>query len=120
MKNEPDSSFFQKEEDKTMTEKQIEEKIRKTNPDLPSGHIEKLAQEFYVNANPAFRKALQAWLDDKEIPYESSDKYSVSNLMAIRGDKDPVFALQLYGIYKNDPEKAERLIWMPRRDYFQS
>lgn len=74
-----------------------------------------IAQDLLTHAPASLIPSIRAWVDGTPLPEDSSEEYSVSRILRLRGNNDFIEAFRLYIAYSQDPEMGKSMICHPAR-----
>ena len=73
------------------------------------------AQDLIADTDQRLEQNLQQWMEGKALSDDWVGKYCINAILAIRGDRDFLSALEAMNLYLQNPRMGELRIWRARR-----
>ena len=73
------------------------------------------ARELIADTDERLERNLRQWMEGKTISDDWVGKYCINAILAIRGDRDFLGALEAMNLYLQNPRMGELRIWRARR-----
>ena len=94
---------------------QLANAIRSAFPGLGDSGSLKRARDLLADTDPRLAPNINEWLQGGPVSDIRIGKYSINAIMAIRGERDFLSALEAMNLYLRDSAGGERLISRARR-----
>ena len=91
------------------------ESIKQTYKTMTDVSSSNLAAQLIDSLDVSLEEAVRAWIEGKEIPNVTFEKYSINKILSIRNNSDYLEAFRLLSDYTQNPTVGEKKIWKPIR-----
>ena len=89
--------------------------LRRDIPGITDAHAAARAAELIANTDSRLETNVAQWVNGQPISDLWIGKYCINAILAIRGEKDFLSALEAMNLYLQNPKLGELRIWRARR-----